>query len=66
MRPSKHCPYFLPWVGTDKGEIEDVCIDPKTRFTKKCSDCIKHQPTPDKLFHVKHQQNGKSEPIGDS
>jgi hypothetical protein len=42
MRPSKYCPKFLPWIGTNRGEIDDVCIDEVERTTKKCNDCIGH------------------------
>lgn len=40
MRPSRYCPKFLPWIGTDHGEINDVCFDEARRFTKPCDGCI--------------------------
>ena len=29
-------------MGTNRGEIDDVCIDEIKRTTKKCNDCIGH------------------------
>ena len=43
MRPSKYCPLFLPWIGTNRGESEDVCLDKEKRTIKPCDNCIGKQ-----------------------
>lgn len=52
MRPSRYCPKFLPWIGTDRGEIDDVCFDEARRFTKPCDGCI-DRPTDKETEAVK-------------
>lgn len=47
MRPERYCEKFLPWFGTNKGELEDVCIDREKRTVKSCNACIDRENNSD-------------------
>ena len=33
------CKYYLPWVETSRGEIDDACVNEEARTIKQCSYC---------------------------
>lgn len=43
MRPKKYCQHFFPWLGTSRGEYNDMCVDKEKRTSKPCDACIDKQ-----------------------
>ena len=41
------CKYFLPWVETSKGEINDACVDNEKRTIKQCNHCNHPEECPE-------------------
>lgn len=40
MRPSKYCEHFRPWLGTSRGELNEVCVDEQHHTATRCTACI--------------------------
>jgi len=41
------CKYYLPWVETSRGEIDDACVNNERRTIKQCCYCKDPEKCPE-------------------